>query len=117
MKIKMYARIAAVFLLAMAAFGFFTWEWRVVSAFYHVGVGLLFLHAGFLLEDAIVVRRMVGGLGVLLLAVKAITILTPLTWGGDALHGPIEVTCLLVGVSSVLAARYLRDGAPAGGSR
>ena len=69
----------------------------------------MLLYVGFLLRDTTVVRQMVGGLGILLLAVKAITILTPLTWGGHALHGPIEVTCLAVGASSVLAARYLPD--------
>jgi hypothetical protein len=47
-----------------------------------------------------------------LLAVKAITVLTPLTWGGHVLHGPIEITCLTVGASSVLAARYLPDDRP-----
>lgn len=112
MKIRTYARIAAIVLLAVAVFGFWAWEWRVVSVFYHAGVSLLFLYVGFLLKDTTVVRQMVGGLGVLLLAVKAITILTPLTWGGHALHGPIEVTCLAVGASSVLAARYLPDDRP-----
>ena len=112
MKIRTYARIAAIVLLAVAVFGFWTWEWRVVSTFYHVGVGLLFLYVGFLIKDATIVHQMVGGLGVLLLAVKAITILTPLTWGGHALHGPIEITCLVVGASSILAAIYLPDERP-----
>ena len=112
MKIRTYARIAAIVLLAVAVFGFSAWEWRVVSVFYHAGVGFLFLYVGFLLQDSTIVRQMVGGLGVLLLAVKAITILTLLTWGGHALHGPIEITCLAVGVSSVLAARYLPDDGP-----
>lgn len=116
MKITTYARIAAVVLLAVAVFGFSAWEWRVVSVFYHTGVGFLFLYVGFLLKDTTIVRQMVGGLGGLLLAVKAITILSPLTWGGHALHGPIEVSCLVVEVSSVLAARYLRDGEPGGSS-
>jgi hypothetical protein len=110
--IRTYARIAAIVLLAVAVFGFWAWEWRVVSVFYHTGVGLLFLYVGFLLKDSTIIRQMVGGLGVLLLVVKAITILTPLTWGGHALHGPIEITCLAVGVSSVLAARYLPDDRP-----
>ncbi|MDP9412382.1 MAG: hypothetical protein M3P70_18195 [Actinomycetota bacterium] len=112
MKIRTYARIAAIFLLAVAVFGFWAREWRVVSIFYHAGVGLLFLYVGFLLKDTAIVRQMVGGLGVLLLAVKAITVLTPLTWGGHALHGPIEITCLVLGVSSILAARYLPDDRP-----
>lgn len=116
MTITAYARIAAVFLLAVGAGGFFVWEWRAVSVFYHTGVGLLFLYAGFLSRDTVVVRRLVGGLGILLLVVKVATILTPLAWGGRSLHGPIEITCLVVGVSSVLAARYLRNGAHVGRS-
>ncbi len=52
---------------------------------------------------------MVGGLGVLLVVVKAITIATPLTWGGPAKHGPIEITCLVLGITSILAATYLKD--------
>ncbi|HEV2092639.1 MAG TPA: hypothetical protein VGR18_05685 [Rubrobacter sp.] len=112
MKISTYARIAAIVLLGIAVFGFSVWEWRVVSVFYHAGVSLLFLYVGFVLKDATIVRQMVGGLGVLLLVVKAITILTPLTWGGHALHGPVEITCLAVGASSVLAARYLPDDRP-----
>ena len=112
LKIRTYARIASAFLLAVAVFGFLAWEWRVVSVFYHAGVSLLFLYVGLLLKDAAAVRQMVGGLGVMLLAVKAITILTPLAWGGQALHGPIEITCLAVGVCSVLAARYSPDEGP-----
>jgi len=111
-KIRTYARIAAIFLLAVAVFGFWAWGWRVVSVFYHAGVGLLFLYVGFLLKDTTIVRQMVGGLGILLLAVKAITILTPLTWGGHALHGPIEITCVVIGVFSILAARYLPGDRP-----
>jgi len=53
---------------------------------------------------------MVGGLGVLLVVVKAIIIATPLTWGGPVKHDPIEITCLVLGITSILAAGYLTDG-------
>jgi hypothetical protein len=56
---------------------------------------------------------MVGGLGVLVLVVKVLTILTPLLWGEALLFGSVEVTCLVIGISSVLAARYLLDEMPA----
>ena len=96
-------------LLALAAWGFWVWEWRVAAAFYHVGVGLLFLYVGFLHQDEVLVRRMVGGLGALLLLVKVVTIVMPLTWGGHPLHGPAEITCLVLGGASILAARFLHS--------
>ncbi len=108
--VRTYAQIAGVVLLALAVVGFSFWGWRVTASFYHAGVGLLFLCVGFWLRDPATVRQMVGGLGVLLIVVKAITIMTPLTWGGPAKHGPIEITCLVVGILSILAARYLKGG-------
>jgi hypothetical protein len=59
-------------------------------------------------RDPEALRQMVGGLGVLLLVVKVVTILVPLLWQEPLHWGPIEVTCLLVGITSILAARYLR---------
>ncbi|MDP8946500.1 MAG: hypothetical protein M3N09_00135 [Actinomycetota bacterium] len=108
--IRTYARLAGVVLLALAVVGFSSLGWRVTASFYHAGVGLLFLYVGFWLRDPTIVRQMVGGLGVLLVLVKAITTATPLTWGGAAKHGPIEITCLVLGITSILAARYLKDG-------
>ncbi len=108
--VRTYARIAGAVLLALAVAGFSIWGWRLTANFYHAGVGLLFLYVGFWLRDHATIRQMVGGLGVLLVVVKTITIATPLTWGGPAKHGPIEITCLVVGFLSILAARYLRDG-------
>ncbi len=95
--------------MALAAWGFLVWEWMVTAAFYHAGVGLLFLYVGFLYKDDTGVRLMVGGLGALMLIVKVVTIVTPLMWGGNPIHGPIEITCLVVGVGSILAARFLRS--------
>ncbi len=110
--IRTYARVAAVVLLAVAVVGFSIMGWRTTAAFYHAGVALLFAYAGFLQRDSEAIRQIVGGLGVLLLVVKAVTIVTPLTWGGPPQHGPIEITCLVVGLASVLAARYLPGDAP-----
>jgi hypothetical protein len=57
----------------------------MTASVFHAGVGLLFLYVGFSQLEAVTVRQMVGGLGVLLVVVKVITIVTPLTWGGPAL--------------------------------
>lgn len=78
-------------------------------------MGVLFAYAGFLQRDTATVRQIVGGLGVLLLLIKAATVLAALVVYGRFEHGPVEVTCLLLGTGSVLAARYLRDGEPRGG--
>ncbi len=105
--IRTYARIAAVALLALALTGLVVLGWETGAVFYHAGLALLFAFAGFYPSNGRMVRMMVGGLGVLLVAVKAITILMPLTWGRHALRGPIEITCLVVGIASILAAQYL----------
>ncbi len=110
--VRTYARVAGLVLLALAVIGLSFWGWRMTASFFHAGVGLLFFYVGFWLRDSTTIRQMVGGLGVLLVLVKAITIMTPLTWGGPAKHGPIEVTCLVVGISSILAARYLPADPP-----
>ncbi len=105
--IRTYAQVAAVLLIALAVAGLLGLSWTVASVFYHAGVGALYAYVGFVQRDAESARLMIGGLGVLLLLVKGVTIVAPLLWGGSALHGPIEVTCLVVGISSILAAKYL----------
>jgi hypothetical protein len=105
--IRTYARVAAGTLLAVAVVGFSILGWRTTAAFYHAGVAILFAYAGFLQRDRETARQIVGGLGILLLAVKAVTTVMPLAWGGPPQHGPIEMTCLVLGLASVLAARYL----------
>lgn len=82
---------------------------------FHVGVGVIFTYLGFLQRDAVVVRTVVGGMGLLLLLAKGVVLLVPLLWGEAPFHGPIEITCLVVGFLSVLAARYLRDSASTAG--
>ncbi len=81
---------------------------------FHLGVGGLFAYVGFLQKDILVVRRVIGGLGLLLLLVKVVVIGAPLLWGEPPLLAPIEITCLVVGLLSVLAARYLPSGASEG---
>lgn len=116
--IRTYARVAAVVLLATGVVGFFRlWGFDPQSGLYQAGVGALFAYAGFWQGDTAIVRQIVGGMGVLLLVVKAAVILGTLLAYGVFEHGPAEATYLVVGVGSVLAARYLRDGEPGGGSR
>jgi hypothetical protein len=77
---------------------------------FHLGVGGLFAYAGFMHKDVSIVRTIVGGLGLLLLLVKGTVIVAPLLWGDAPLFAPVEITCLVVGILSVLAARFLPSG-------
>jgi hypothetical protein len=114
--IRQYARVAAVVLWVTGAVGFSkVWGFDPLSGLYHVGVGMLFAYAGFLQRDTATVRQIVGGLGVLLLVIKAATVLAAIVVYGYFEHSPEVVTCLVLGTRSVLAARYLRDGEPRGG--
>ncbi len=116
--IRTYARIASIVLLALAVIGFWLLEWRPGTAIYHAGLGLLFAYAGFLQKDPVAVRGMVGGLGVLVLGIKAVQVLMAWPVPATPLHlGPIELTCIVVGIASLLAARYLPDRTPGPESR
>ena len=58
-----------------------------------------------------VVRTVVGGMGVLLLLSKGVILMSSWLVSGDRpFFGPIEVTCLVVGASSIAASRWLGDG-------
>ncbi len=84
--------------------------WDLPANLFHLFVGVTFVCLGFFLRDAEIVRLAVGGIGALLVAGKAIILGVPLLLGRTSFHPPIEVTCLVLGLLSVLAARYLRDG-------
>jgi hypothetical protein len=113
---KAYARIVGILLLFIALMGITGLIPTAFPAeFFHASVGAIFAYLGFLQPDAGVVRQGVGGMGILLLVVKTFIIFLPMLWGESILHGPIELTCLVAGVLSIVAARYLRNGASAGG--
>lgn len=113
---RTYARIVGVLLVLTGLAGFVgAVDTDGGADFYHMAVGGIFVYLGFWQRDAVVVRRVVGGMGVLLLLIKGAIILAPLAWGEGLLLGPIEITCLVVGILSVLAARYLRDAPPTSG--
>ena len=113
---KYYARGAAAVLVSVGLAGFVdALSEDYPSGSYHVALGLLFGYAGFFVRNREAVRQLIGGLGVLVLVVNGLYIPVPLLWGGHPLWGPIEVSCLIVGIVSVLAAKFLRDPPPAGG--
>lgn len=105
--IQTYAKLVGVGLLALSAAGIVSLGWNVVEIVYHAALGLFFAYAGFRLKDANDARRLVGGLGVLLIAIEAMELLTiwfsPMTLVLCA-H---DFTGLGVGASSILASRYL----------
>lgn len=114
--LRVYARVAGSILVLLGLAGLtlapafiFVPQLSLVESFFHVLVGAIFLYVGFLNWAPAVVRSVVEGLGVLLLAGKAFMIVTGLAfWGGGHLFGPVEITCIVVGLTSVLAARYLK---------
>ncbi len=106
--VRTYASVAGIVLVSLILAGFVGVTGMDLPAnVFHLGVGSLFVYLGFFQRDAEVVRRMIGGLGVLLLSVKGVVILVPLLWGKLPLLAPVEVTCLVAGLLSILAARYL----------
>ncbi len=92
-----YAQVVAVVLvsLGMAGLAGVVGTARPADLF-HVAVGAIFAHLGFFQRNTIVVRGVIGCMGVLVLLVKGVVILTPLLWGEPPFHGPVEVTCVVV---------------------
>ncbi|MBV9454455.1 MAG: hypothetical protein JOZ19_10100 [Rubrobacter sp.] len=72
-------------------------KYGLAGGLFHAVVGGIFTYLGFLQRDTEVVREAVGGMGLLLLLIKGVTILSPLLWGGPLLRRPIEITCLMAG--------------------
>ncbi len=112
--IRTYSLVVGIAFVLLGLAGLMTdlVGWDPPANIFHLFVGVTFVCLGFFLRDAETVRLMVGGIGALLVAGKAIIIMIPLLLGRVSFHSPIEVTCLIIGLLSVLAARYLRDGEP-----
>ena len=109
--LRLYARIVGLILVSLGMAGLVGIVGvSVASSFYHTCVGAFFVYLGFWQRDVLVVRRVVGGLGLMLLLVKGATTVVPLLWGGGMLLSPIEVTCFVVGVLSVIVAKYAGNG-------
>lgn len=106
--VGVYSVVAGLILVVLGFLGFLgPLGWDPAASAFHLSVGLLYLLAVPLLKEASYVRAVVGGLGVLLVATKAVTIVASALLGDEPLHGPIEVTCLVLGITSILAARFL----------
>ncbi len=111
--IRTYARITAVALVAVATAGLVALGWSLGEVFYHLGLGLLFGHAGFWQRNPTTARLMVGGLGLLVTAIKAAELLGMWLLPARPLHlDPHQLSCAAVGITAVLAARYLPDDGP-----
>jgi hypothetical protein len=78
----------------VVAAGLALFGWYQSAIYYHAGVGLFFLFVGFSRLESTYVRQIVGGFGVLLVAMGGTTIVA--TWLSPMryLHGPIEITPL-----------------------
>ncbi len=107
-----YSRAAELILVALGLLGFSdVLGWDPLATTFHLLVGLLYFCTTLLLKDELSVRRIIGGLGVLLVVTKVVTIASSALLGDEPLHGPVEITCLVLGLTSILAARFLPDGA------
>lgn len=118
MVVRTYARIVGLILVVAGLGGlfylprlFFIPDLSLGESCFHLATGTIFAYLGFFQPDEEVIRPVVGGLGVLLLLGKGTIISTGLLWGEAHLFGPTEITCIVFGITSVLAAKYLRYGA------
>ena len=107
-RIRVYAAIVGILLLLVALLRI---TGPIPTAFpadlFHASVGAFFALLGFLQRDAEALRQVIGGMGVLLVIGKGIILFILLAWGEAPFHGPIEITCFIAGVLSILAARHL----------
>jgi hypothetical protein len=111
---KYYAALAAVTLIGLGLAGFFVVDLGCdpLTNAYHLTLGLFFGYISLSWRDREQVRQMVVNLGVLLVAVKEIEVSALYASGHNLVWGPIEVTCFMLGITSILACRYLRDASP-----
>lgn len=116
LSLRGYTQGAAVVFVVAALIGF-VFGWAGYSGFLapgfaentmHLLLGLLFAFFGFSWSDTDAVRYFVGGMGVLLVAGKGVLLVVNV-WGAQSIFGTVtEVACMVLGVSSILAAVYLR---------
>lgn len=110
---KYYARLVAVGLIFLGvASSEHTLGWSWLPTAFHLILAALFAYAGFFVRDKETVQDFLEGFGWLLAVVKGISALTLWALGEVVLWNPIEWTCVLIGVSSILVGRYLRDPLP-----
>ena len=101
----------ALVVLGGAGFLFLPTRGPAAGGVFQILVGVLFIYAGLGQRDPVVSRRFVGGMGVLLLLGVGTSVCIGLLFGGGAgVFGPIQKTCLVVGIASVLIARRAEPG-------
>ncbi len=105
-----YSRMVAAVFVLIGLWGITNVEgWAWAPSLYHLCLGLIFGYTGFFVRERNTVLNIVQGLGVLMVVVKGITLLSLLLIGQAIQWGTVEVSCFIVGIGSILAARYLRD--------
>lgn len=111
MSLRTYMRIVGVTLLILGLLGFSSYPPDPPPAenIMHLGVGVLFAYFGFFTRDIGATRLFVGGMGVLLLISKAYLFIIRWLSGEPPFGGLTHVVCLVIGISSILVVRYLRE--------
>jgi hypothetical protein len=107
--IRTYARTFGILLLLIGLWGS-SGVIGPATNFYHMVVGAFFVYLGFLQRDTEIVRQVVGGIGVLLVFAMGSAVVVLLLLSENlllVLLEPIEVVYLVLGISSILAAKYL----------
>ena len=121
MSLRRYAQIVAVVFVLLASAGFIFDAFLDRSTFFgpgvwedfmHLSVALLFGYVGWGAREAATLRALIGGMGALLLLGKGMLIGGNLWIEGNIFNSVTEVVCLMVGLTSVLAAIYLPGGVP-----
>ncbi len=108
--VRIYTRVAAVVLVGVGLLGATNvLEFRSAVNISHLVAGLMYTYLGFLQRDEVTLRFMLAGMGLLLLASKLVLIVSPLFVGAPSLRGPIEITCVLIGLLSLWAFWYTRS--------
>lgn len=111
--LRYYARIAAVVAALTGLLGFTnTLGWAWLPNVYHLALGFIFGYVGFFMQHQESMRQIVAGMGGLMVTLKVINLLIIWLSGEAIVWGPLEVSCFVLGIASILAARYLRDGSP-----
>ena len=119
MSLRRYAQITAAVFIVLSLAGFLSAVFDLSGIFgldvpvnvMHLFAGLIYSYVGFWRNETGAARTLVGGMGLLLLLGKGLLIASDLLIGHNAFSPVTEVVCLVVGLTSILAAKYLPGGA------
>ncbi len=118
MSLRRYAQITAAVFIVLSLVGFLSAVFDLSGIFgldvpvnvMHLFVGLIYGYVGFWANETAAVRTLMGGMGLLLLLGKGLLIAGDLWSGHNAFSSVTEVVCLVVGLTSILAAKYSPAG-------